>query len=106
MPPAWMKTKVKVAPQAEQFVKALAPEPQTRLSRAIKALSTNSGDTKMLEGPLASYGRIRSGGFRVIYAEQSQGGERVINSLFAERRSVVYEVFEKLLAEQIAERNR
>jgi mRNA-degrading endonuclease RelE of RelBE toxin-antitoxin system len=98
-----MKVRVEIAPRVEEFVKALAPEPRKRLTQGIKALARNQGDTKMLEGRLESYSRLRLGGYRVIFARRSEQGEGIIDCVFAERRSVVYEIFEKLLAEQIGE---
>ena len=96
-----MKMRVKVAPQVVAFVKGLAPEPRKRLTRGIKGLARNEGDKKMLEGRLAGYGRLRIGGYRVLFCERSRKGERIIDCVFSERRSVMYEIFEKILAEQI-----
>lgn len=93
-----MKTKVKVAPQIEEFIKSRAPEPRRRLTRAVKALAKDAGDIRTLEGPLAACSRLRIGGYRVIFTEKHARGERRIDCVFAERRSVVYELFEKLLA--------
>lgn len=96
-----MKTDVKVAASVEAFVKAQAPDPHRRLTRAIKALARNQGDTKPLEGRLAGYSRLRVGGYRVLYSERAERGKRIIECVFAERRAVVYEIFEKLLAQEL-----
>ena len=90
--------KVIVHPQAEAFVRALAPEPRRRLVRAMKALP--AGDTKALEGRLSSYCRLRVGGFRILYAESVKDGVRTFDCLFAERRSLVYELFEQIVIEE------
>ena len=45
-----MNKKITVFPQAEGFIRALAPEPRKRLVQAIKALP--AGDIKILEGAL------------------------------------------------------
>jgi mRNA-degrading endonuclease RelE of RelBE toxin-antitoxin system len=87
--------------RVEAFVKAQAPEPRRRLTRAIQGLAKNRGDIKRLEGALAEYSRLRIGGCRVIFAERSEAGERMIDCMFAERRAVVYEIFEALLAEEL-----
>ena len=89
--------RVAVHPQAEAFVRALAPEPRGRLFKAMKALP--NGDTKPLEGRLAGYWRLKDGGYRIIYADAVKDGIRTFDCLFAERRSVVYELFEQILAE-------
>ena len=95
-----MKTKVRVAAQVEEFVKALAPVPRQRLRQAIKGLADGQGDIKRLEGNLAGYCRMGVAGCRVIFQERSERGVRIIDCIFAERRAMVYEIFVRLLAEQ------
>ena len=55
------------------------------------------GDLKALEPPLAEYSRLRVGGYRVVFAYARRG---TIECIFAERRSVVYE----LLVERLRDR--
>ena len=95
-----MKTKVLVAPQVEALVKSRAPEPRSRITRALKALARNGGDVRPLEGRLSGYSRLRIGGYRVVFAERFENGTRFIDCVFAEARGVVYELFEKLLAQE------
>jgi mRNA-degrading endonuclease RelE of RelBE toxin-antitoxin system len=90
-----------VYPQAEAFVRALAPEPRKRLIQAMKALPT--GDTRALEGSLAGYFRLRVGGYRVVYVDTTKKGVRTFDCIFVERRPVVYELFQQIAAEQIIE---
>lgn len=97
-----MRTQVRVSPQVEDFVKAQAPEPRRRLTRAIKALQRDQGNIRPLEGRLAAYSRLRVGGYRVIVASNVERGIRNIDCIFAERRSVIYDLLEKLLAEESA----
>jgi mRNA-degrading endonuclease RelE of RelBE toxin-antitoxin system len=94
-----MKTRVKVEAQVETFVKSLAPEPRRKLTLAIKALSEDQGDLKRLEGKLDGYVRLRVSGYRVIFKERFEKGERIIDCIYAENRSVVYELFLRLLSE-------
>jgi mRNA-degrading endonuclease RelE of RelBE toxin-antitoxin system len=94
-----MRTRVRVSSQVVEFVKALAPEPRRRLTRAIKGLSDDEGDRKNLEGKLEGYARLRVTGYRVIYKALSEKGERILDCVFAENRAVVYELFLKLLSE-------
>ena len=97
-----MRTKVEVAPQVKEFVRSLAPVPRRALTLAIKGLSQNAGKRKVLEGKLAGYHRLRVSGYRVIYVEKSQHGARIIFCLFAEHRSVIYELFQELLLKELA----
>jgi mRNA-degrading endonuclease RelE of RelBE toxin-antitoxin system len=59
-------------------------------------LTRPSGDIKALDGPLSGYSRLRVGGYRVIFAERFERGERRIECVFVEARGIVYELFEKL----------
>ena len=99
-----MRTRVEVAPQVQAFVRSLAPDPRRNLTRAIKSLAQDAGDRRVLEGKLTGYQRLRVAGYRVIYREQPVSGTRVIFCIFAERRSVVYELFQQMLLEELARR--
>ena len=92
-------TRVKVAPQVEDFIKALAPHPRRALRQGVKALAQDKGETKRLEGKLSGYHRLRVGSFRVIYSETFIRGERLIQCLFCEERATVYDLFLKLQLE-------
>jgi mRNA-degrading endonuclease RelE of RelBE toxin-antitoxin system len=98
-----MKTEVLVADQVRQFVRSLAPEPRQSLTRAIKRLERDEGDIKRLEGKLVGWSRLRVSGYRMLFKETTHRGARAINCIFAERRSVVYELFAELLADELAE---
>jgi mRNA-degrading endonuclease RelE of RelBE toxin-antitoxin system len=98
-----MRTKVEIAPQVREFVSSLAPVPRRALARAIKGLSQNSGDRKLLDGKLTGYHRLRVSGYRVIYKEQFVAGARVIFCLFAENRSVVYQLFQQKILKELSE---
>jgi mRNA-degrading endonuclease RelE of RelBE toxin-antitoxin system len=93
--------RILIHPQAERFVRALAPEPRRRLLRALKVLP--AGEIKALEGRLSGYWRLRNGGYRIIFTDQVKAGVRTFDCLFAERRPIVYQLFEQLLAEQALE---
>src|SRR5262245_53363519 len=90
--------KAVIHPQAEKFVKSLAPEPRRRIVRSIKALP--DGDCKALEGRLTGYSRLRVAGYRIVYSDSVKNGVRTFDCVFAERRAVVYELFEQILVEQ------
>jgi mRNA-degrading endonuclease RelE of RelBE toxin-antitoxin system len=44
----------------------LPPEPRRKVRLALQGLAKGSGDTKALEGPLASYSRLRTSSYRII----------------------------------------
>jgi len=96
-----MRVEIRVGPQVEEFVMALAPEPRKALKRAIKGLAKEQRDTKTLEGKLSGGHRLRVAGYRVLYKETAERGARIINCVYANHRSVVYEMFAQLLADQL-----
>ena len=89
---------IRVAPQVATFLGRLAPEPRRRLRRALRDLAKGKGDIKPLEGPLQDYARLRVGPYRVIL---SYSGSRSVDCIFAERRSLVYEVFADAMIERL-----
>ncbi len=97
-----MRTRIEVAPQVKAFVRSLAPVPRRSLTRAIKALARDEGDRKVLEGRLKGYHRLRVSFYRVIYCEHFDAGVRILSCIFAERRGVVYELFQQMLIAEIA----
>src|SRR5258707_8182727 len=96
-----MKVEIQVGLKIEEFVKALAPEPRQALNREIKGLAKERGDTRTLEGKLAGWHRLRVAGYRGLYKETAASGARIINCVYANHRSVVYEMFAQLLADQL-----
>ena len=94
-------SRVVVHSQAERFIRALAPEPRRRLIKAMKGLP--SGDITALEGRMAAYFRLRVGGYRIVFADSVKNGVRTFDCVFAERRAMVYELFEQILVEQALE---
>jgi mRNA-degrading endonuclease RelE of RelBE toxin-antitoxin system len=89
--------KVVLAAQVVDFVRRLPPEPRQRLRRALRELGRERGDIKTVESPLDGYCRLRVGGYRVVFA---YGKRDSIECIFAEQRSVVYE----LLLERLRDR--
>jgi mRNA-degrading endonuclease RelE of RelBE toxin-antitoxin system len=95
-----MKTKVELDRQVADFVRSLAPEPRRRLRAALRGLEENQGDLRPLEGALSGYWRLRVGSYRVLLRFYEAGQQRHARCVFAERRPVVYELFEELIAGQ------
>ncbi len=80
---------IKPSAQVANFLHSLAPEPRRQLRLAIRALAQGRGDVKALEGELAGYWRLRVGSYRVILSKSPAA----IECIFAERRSIIYEIF-------------
>jgi mRNA-degrading endonuclease RelE of RelBE toxin-antitoxin system len=97
-----MKAEVQWTQQVQHFVAALAPEPKKRLRSAIRGLAQDRGDIKPLVDELTGYQRLRAGDFRVVYREAFEKGIPVRKCLFAERRNVVYEIFRKMVLDDIS----
>lgn len=97
-----MRTRVEIAPQVEEFLRTLSPQPRRALIQAIKGLAQDRGDRKILEGKLADYCRLRVAGYRILYREKIEQGERIFRCDFAERRNVVYQLFQQMLLEELS----
>jgi len=89
--------KAVLAAQVVAIVRRLPPEPRQRLRRALRELTRERGDVKALEASLDGCCRLRVGGYRVVFAYGKRGS---IECIFAEQRSVVYE----LLLERLRDR--
>lgn len=98
-----MRTKIKIGPHAENFIRTLSPAPKRVLRQGIKGLEKNIGDLKQLEGRLAGYSRLRIGRIRVIFKVEAIRGKRVIFCVYVNFRPVVYELFGQLLASGLIE---
>jgi len=82
---------VRPAVQVIEFAKRLAPEPRRAIKHGLQELADERGDIRALEGTLSGYYRLRVGRFRIIFNYASDG---VIEAVFIEDRSLVYEIFE------------
>jgi mRNA-degrading endonuclease RelE of RelBE toxin-antitoxin system len=86
-------TRVNLSAQVVDFCGTLAPQPRRKLRLALRNLSREEGDIKSLEGTLTGYHRLRSGSYRVIFSRRVRSGKPQIDCIFAEHRSLVYEIF-------------
>lgn len=98
-----METKIELSEQIVRFVARRAPEPRRMLRAALRGLVRERGDIQALESPLTNYHRLRVGSYRIIFAYRTIGKRRRIQCIYAERRSVVYEVFAQLLQKHLLE---
>jgi mRNA-degrading endonuclease RelE of RelBE toxin-antitoxin system len=87
--------RVEISDQVRRFVRSLAPDPRKELRAALRELTRERGDIKHLEGPLKDYMRLRIRDYRIVF--QYSRKRKVIECVFAERRDLIYEVFEKLI---------
>jgi mRNA-degrading endonuclease RelE of RelBE toxin-antitoxin system len=90
--------KIKVSAQVVEFVRGLSPDPRRRLRLAIRSLARGGGDVRALEGDLADYWRLSVGSYRVIFWRSAT----IIECVFAEKRSIVYEIFAEELRRKLA----
>jgi mRNA interferase RelE/StbE len=88
---------IKPSAQVADFLRGLAPEPRRQLRLAIRSLARGRGDVRALEGDLAGYWRLRVGSYRVILWRSAT----VIECIFAERRSIIYEIFAEELKKKL-----
>jgi mRNA interferase RelE/StbE len=93
-----MKRRVQVRGQVKDFLDRLAPEPRRRLKFALRALESENGDRLALRERLAGYHRLRVGGYRVIFRYRPG---QVTECVFAEERSLVYQLFEREVLERL-----
>ena len=96
-----MNKTVKILQKPEEFIRSLATDTRRKVLAALRALESGDGDVKVLEGPLQGWYRLRVGRYRIIYREMPG---RVLQCVFDEARGVVYDLFEKLLAEKLLDR--
>lgn len=85
---------VVVHQQVLDYIRSLPPETRSRMKRAIRDLAEEKGDIEALDSNLTGYLRLRVGTHRVIFFRAES---RKIEVFFAEHRSVVYLMLERLL---------
>jgi mRNA-degrading endonuclease RelE of RelBE toxin-antitoxin system len=87
-----MKYRVRVREQVKGFIETLAPESRRRIRLALRRLESERGDCLALKEKLFGYHRLRVGGYRVIFRYLPG---QVIECVYAEERSLIYQLFEK-----------
>ena len=95
--------KVELSEQVVDFVRRLPPDPRRRLRRALRDLAHERGDIKPLEGPLEGYCRLRVGAYRVVL---SYARRATLQCVFAERRSIIYELLVEFLESRLTRSQR
>jgi mRNA-degrading endonuclease RelE of RelBE toxin-antitoxin system len=98
-----MKRRIRVRGQVKDFLQRLAPEPRRRIKLALRALESERGERLALRERLAGYHRLRVGAYRVIFRYLPG---RVSECVFAEGRSLVYQLFEREMLERLRHEDR
>lgn len=91
--------KVELEQQVVGFVGSIAPEPRRTFREALRKLTREEGNIRALEGNLEGYYRLRVGRYRIIFFYRSTPRSRQIRCVFAEHRTLIYEVFAQTLHE-------
>ncbi len=90
-----MKASVELERQVLDFTGSLPPGPRRDFQRALPQLEKGKGDVRPLRVGLEGFFRVRVMSYRVVFFRPEP---LVIRCAFAERRSVVYEMYANLLA--------
>lgn len=84
--------------QVKDFFDALGMSYRRDVKRSLAKLQDEQGDIKALGDDLDGFYRLRIGPFRVIFRYRTG---RVIECVYMNRRSVVYEVFEREVIDRL-----
>ena len=87
-----MKYNVQVREQVKRFIDTLAPESRRKIRLSLRGLETERGDCLPLREKFSGYHRMRVGGYRIVYRYQPG---KTIECVYAEERSLVYQLFEQ-----------
>jgi mRNA-degrading endonuclease RelE of RelBE toxin-antitoxin system len=90
--------KLRIERQVRDFIRTLPPATKIDVRSALEALEAGKGDVKALEGPLAGWCRLRVGRYRILLRYRPTG---MVECVFAEHRSLVYEAFASALEERL-----
>ena len=86
-----MSYSVKVRQQVRNFHSRLGPEERRAVKRGLTQLALERGDIRALRERLEGYYRLRVGTYRIVF-HYLPG--RIIECVYMNSRSLVYEVFE------------
>jgi mRNA-degrading endonuclease RelE of RelBE toxin-antitoxin system len=90
--------KISASEQVRAWLVALPPETKKRVRTALRGLEHGKGDIKAMHSELAGFNRLRIGGLRVVYSQQSG---RVLRLEYADSRDVVYENFLRVIESRL-----
>ncbi len=92
------KIEVIVEAQPLAFIRRQSPDARKRLREAIHAIERGETFPEPLEDELEGFYKMRVENCRLILQQESGGKAALFKVVFAERRSVVYEMFRQIIA--------
>jgi mRNA-degrading endonuclease RelE of RelBE toxin-antitoxin system len=93
-----MKIEVLVEAQALAFIRRQTPDARKKLRAAIHAIERGDSFPDPLEDELEGFYKLRVDDYRLILKHESGDNAPFFKIVFAERRSVVYEIFRQIIA--------
>ena len=92
-----MKIEVLVEAQPLAFIRRQSPDMRKKLSAAIHAIEREEVFPEPLEDELEGFYKLRVENCRLILKHESGDKAPLFKVVFAERRSVVYEMFRQII---------
>ena len=92
-----MKIEVIVEAQPLAFIRRQSPDARTRLRAAIHAVERGDSFPDALDDDLEGFYKLRVENYRLILQHESGDTAPLFKVVFAERRSVVYELFRQIV---------
>jgi mRNA-degrading endonuclease RelE of RelBE toxin-antitoxin system len=92
------KIEVIIEGQALAFIRRQSPDARKRLRAAIHAIERGDSFPDPLEDELDGFYKLRVENCRLILKHESGEKAPLFKIVFAERRSVVYELFRQIIA--------
>ena len=93
-----MKIEVLVEAQPLAFIRRQSPDARKRLRAAIHAIERGDAFPDPLDDELEGFYKLRVEDCRLILQHESGNKAPIFKVVFAERRSVVYEMFRQIIA--------
>jgi hypothetical protein len=93
-----MKIEVLVEAQPLAFIRRQSPDARKRLRAAIHDIEHGAAFPEPLEDELEGFYKLRVENCRLILKHETGGNAPLFKVVFAERRSVVYEMFRQIIA--------
>ena len=92
-----MKIEVLVEAQPLAFIRRQSPDARKRLRAAIHAIERGDLFPDPLEDELEGFYKLRVENCRLILQHETGGAAPFFKVVFAERRSVIYEMFRQII---------
>lgn len=96
-----MNYRIKIGEQVATFYGTLAPAERRAIKQGLRLLEQEKGDISPLREAFEGFYRLRVGTYRIIF-RYAEG--RIIECLYMNSRSIVYELFESELPRILTER--